>query len=183
MIAAKRPNLYKVSQVKRKYFLRPRLRVTAVPNIPLRVTCQGVAAVLWTPDLVSVAGPVPALRRTEAGRLHPTSIGTPAARRSGEDGGCASASRSEAGPDTRAFPAPRPLKGVWLVPPKRASRLAGLAVGAGRARAVSREHNTYAPWFLSKVRVVRGARPAAHPSDWLPGLLSATHESGVLGSQ
>ncbi len=146
-----------------------------MPILPLRVTCQGVAVFLATPDWVSVAGPVPALRGTEAGRLHPTSMGTPAARRSGEDGGCASASRSEAGPDTRAFPAPRPLQVVWLVPPKRASRLAGLAVGAGRLRAVSQEHSNCAPLFLSKVCVVRGARPTAHPSDWLPGLLPATH--------
>ena len=70
-------------------------------------------------------------------------------------------------------------KVVWLVPPKRASRLAGLAVGAGRSRAVAQEHSNGAPLFLSEVQVVRGARPTAHPSDWLPGLLPATHDSGV----
>jgi hypothetical protein len=114
----------------------------------------------------------------EARRLHPTSMGTPAAQHSAEAGGWASASRSEAGPDTHAFPVPRPLNNVWLVPPRRVSRSARLAVRAGRLRAVA-PGQAFAPGFLSKVCIVRGARPVAHPSDGLPGLLPATHESGV----
>ena len=134
-----RPNIYKVPQVKRKYFPRPRLRVTAVPGLPLPCCVRrSWPTFSVTPDLLSAAGAVAASARRGAGRLHPTSIGTPAARRP-EERRRLCRGLTILGRSRYSFvPGSAAIQGVWLVPPRRASRSSGLAAGAGRPRAVAR---------------------------------------------
>jgi hypothetical protein len=140
---------------------------------------QGWPPLSCTPDSVSVAGTVPALRsassRATAPNLSRGSGGT--APRSGRRPCLGIALRGR--PRYAGAPGAAARLSVGLVPPKRAPRAVRRAVGAGRPRAVARGRSV-APWSLSSVRVARGARPAAHPGDWLPGLLPATHEAESL---
>ena len=133
----------------------------------------------WTPDSVSVAGTVPALRSASSRATAPDpsrgSGGTALRRGWRPCLGIALRGR----PRYPCLPGAAARRSVWLVPPKRAPRSVRRAVGAGRPRAVARGRSV-APWSLSSVRVARGARPAAHPGDGLPGLLAATHEAESL---
>jgi hypothetical protein len=150
-----------------------------VPGLPLPCCVRrSWPTFSLTPDLLSAAGAVAASAGRGAGRLHPTSIGTPAVVAPKNGGGCAEASRSSAGPDTRTFPAPRPFKasgsslrgGRPVLPGSRPGQVVRGRSHGGRLR-----HTPLGP--PQSLCCANGARPAAHPGVGLPGFPPMTHEA------